>query len=194
MATAKEYAKQLQQLLPLGPAWEVGSDTTRESFIEAIGEILAITHNRAENLVNESNPHFTIELLKEWEIDAGLPDKCVPTNQTLSERRAALVAKLLRKGSQTRQYYIDVATALGYSITIDEFDVFRVDSEAGQELTEEDVVYLWRINAPEETVRTFNMQSACSEPLGKWGNELLECVLNRIKPAHTRLLFGYSNN
>lgn len=50
----------------------------------------------------------------------------------------------------------------------------------------------WRINAPSTTFTYFTTRSPCNEPLRKWGNELLECVMNRYAPAHSVLLFGYS--
>jgi hypothetical protein len=33
--------------------------------------------------------------------------------------------------------------------------------------------------------------SAVGEALRTWGNDLLECKMNQIKPAHTILIFGY---
>lgn len=63
------------------------------------------------------------------------------------------------------------------SITIDE----QVDG----------LPHKWRMNAPTVTYTVFTCQSACDESLREWGNELLECVMNRYRPAHTQLVFGY---
>ena len=35
--------------------------------------------------------------------------------------------------------------------------------------------------------------SVAGEPLRSWGNNLLECTMERIKPAHTVLIFAYVN-
>ena len=34
--------------------------------------------------------------------------------------------------------------------------------------------------------------SAVSDPLRSWGNALLECLINRYKPAHTSVYFNYT--
>lgn len=52
--------------------------------------------------------------------------------------------------------------------------------------------HVWRINSEEQvTVTEFTVNSPCTDALREWGNDLLECVLNPIKPAHTNLRFGY---
>ena len=33
---------------------------------------------------------------------------------------------------------------------------------------------------------------AVGEPLRAWSNEVIECQFNRLKPAHTRVLFAYA--
>lgn len=33
---------------------------------------------------------------------------------------------------------------------------------------------------------------AAGEPIRDWGNEVIECPVNRYKPAHTRVLFSYA--
>lgn len=189
--TFNNYIQQLQQYMPQGQAWSNADESVQTKFISALAEVLMESHKRAEAALSESDPRQTTELLSEWETDAGLPDGCVPLNQTQAERRAALVAKLLKRGGQNRQYYIDVAKALGYIVTITEFRPFTVESTCDDALMGENFIHNWRINAPTESIREFSVDSACAEPLRTWGNELLECVLTKIKPAHTSLSFGY---
>lgn len=50
----------------------------------------------------------------------------------------------------------------------------------------------WRVNAPNNTVIESTCISPCTDPLRIWSNEPLECAINKIKPAHSEVLFGYS--
>lgn len=193
-ANADEYLLLYQGLLPLGAAWprEPGATLTKMLFAQA-DEATRI-HNRAVDLLDEADPRTTAELIGDWERVTGLPDACsAPYVTTLQERRAAVVARLTARGGQSRQFYIDLAASLGYAITITEFRPFRVGRNAcGDPLCGEEWSFVWRVNAPETTVRYFRTgSSAAGEPLRTWGNELLECAIARVKPAHTLVQFGY---
>jgi uncharacterized protein YmfQ (DUF2313 family) len=54
--------------------------------------------------------------------------------------------------------------------------------------------YTWQVNAPAATVTTdsmFTVTSGVDRPLASWGNRLLECLINRFRPAHTIVIFNY---
>lgn len=191
--SAADYLSQLQALLPQGPAWPRDADATLTQLLAALAEEFARVDLRAENLLDEADPRTTAEMLSDWERVAGLPDPCVTAAQSTQERRAALVAKFTNLGGQSRQFYIDLAASLGYTITITEFHQFRVgESAVGDALYGDDWVFAWRANAPATTIREFRVgESTVGDPLRSWGDELLECALNRLKPAHTHVLFGY---
>jgi uncharacterized protein YmfQ (DUF2313 family) len=192
--SADEYRNQLAQLLPPGFAIPAYEGTEAYQLIDGIAQELARLDGRAETLIKEANPATTTELLPDWERVAGLPDDCSNgEDSTVEQRRRALLAKLTATGGQSAAYFIEVAAALGYTITITEFRPFRVGmSQVGQPLSNDDWIYTWRVNAPEETVTTFKVGlSTVGDPLASWGNDMLECYLNKIKPAHTILLFGY---
>lgn len=177
--TADQYRYQLQALLPPGRLWDALRETgsLADWLLAALAAEFAQVDGRAEALLDEADPRTVYELLAEWERVVGLPDPCVPAGQTVTERRNALVARLASRGGQSRAYFIALAATLGYTITIDE----QVDGQP----------HRWRINTSATTITEFTCESPCIDPLRKWGNELLECVMNRYKPAHTELLFGY---
>ncbi len=192
--TAADYRAQLQALLPQGPAWPREEDATLTKFLAGLAEELARVDARAQVLIEEADPRTTLELLPDWERVAGLPDTCTVQPDTLQERRAALVAKLTALGGASRQYFIDVAAALGFAITITELGPFLAGhSAAGDAAGSEAWRPVWRVNAAEFTITSFAAGiSAAGEPLRDWGNEILECVLRRLKPAHTEIEFFYS--
>lgn len=190
-AAAADYQSHLFALQPSGPAWPRDPDSVRGNLYLALASSLAGSHNRALDLIEEADPRATTEMLADWERACGLPDTCSVSAVTLSERRAALVAKLTAGGGQSRRFYIDLAATLGFPVTITEFRPFTCDTPITEPVHDEAWRFAWRVNAPETTVREFTAMSGCAEPLATWGNELLECAIRRASPAHTHVLFGY---
>lgn len=190
---AEHYLTQLRALLPPGIAWP-RDDGDLGRTLAALAEELARVDARAWDLVDEADPRTTVELLPEWERAFGLPDPCVDQPDTYGERIDALVEKVTRIGGQSPAYYIAVAARLGYTVTITEFDPFTFASTFDELLYGQDWQFAWQVNAPEETVRFFEFTSGFDEPLADWGNGPLECVINRLKPAHTYVLFAYGGS
>ncbi|HJW80815.1 MAG TPA: putative phage tail protein [Acidiferrobacterales bacterium] len=169
------YTALLQGLLPACPAWRREGNTVMGAVLEALAQEFARLDARAAQLFTETDPRLSYELLPDFERIAGLPDECTGALSTLEERRAALMARLARPGKATPQYFADVAGRLGYTVTIDEpaLHTFRVHSDA-------------------TAVREFTVNSPCTDPLRAWGDALLECIINRLKPAHTIVQFAYA--
>lgn len=190
--TADDYLRQLQALLPPGSAWPRDAAATLTRSLRALAEELARIDSRAALLVFEADPRETVECLLDWERVAGLPDIYSGNTDTVQARRAAIHSRVAGRGGQTPGYFIALAAALGYEVTVSEFGVFRAGSRAGDSLGDEASVYVWRVNAPTTTVRSFRVgRSVAGERLRSWGNELLERAIQRVSPAHTILLFGY---
>lgn len=188
-----DYRRQMQALLPRGAAWPRAIGTTLTRFLDGAAEEFARIAARVRALFEEADPRTTTELLADWERVADLPDNCSGTlRDTLQGRRMDLVAKLTSTGGASRAYFIAVAATLGYEITIDEFDTFRVgESAVGDGLHGDAWAYTWRVNTPETTVTYFRAGlSSVGEPLARWGNAALECKLRQLKPAHTILQFA----
>ena len=60
------------------------------------------------------------------------------------------------RGGQSRQYYIDVAWAVGFTITITEFEPFRVGSgRAGDYLAGEEWLFYWRVTSWEQNQKIY---------------------------------------
>lgn len=332
--TAEEYRSQLQALLPSGAAWPREPGAILTKTLHAVADELARVDVRADDLLTESDPRSTFELLGDWERAFGLPAACVPAGQTTTERRSALAAKVAALGGQSRAYFLELANAIGYvgatwsdiawqfinsaqgwtpanaTVTPQATTILYASTAANPSLTKtgqafkgldyryviarlrrtvtasevwdgivtyatsghaasasyhkaiaepagigsdyvlatwdmhaltaggtdwrdsiitaltlelgqstgntyeidwialsktptvdvaitideqvDGLPHRWRINAPTNTVTEFTCNSPCTDPLRDWGNELLECVMNRYKPAHSELLFGYS--
>lgn len=194
MATADEYREQLKALLPPGQAFPRDPGTTLHNLLDGMAIELGRLDGRAAELPIEVNPASANELLGDWERVAALPDKCSGVlEETLQGRRTALITKLSSTGGQSAAYFIELAAALGYTVTIEEFRPFRAGwSAAGDALTNGPWVFTWRVRAPEVSSIYFRAgQSRAGERLRAWGNDTLECKLNQLKPAHTIALFAY---
>lgn len=193
--TDSDYLLQLQALLPNGPAWPRDDQATLTQLLSALSVELARVDGRAMTLIEEADPRTTAELFLDWEHVAGLPDACAEAfggEQTLDQRRAALVGKLVTLGGQSPAYFIGLAAAIGYAITITEFHAHTVNDDVDYSILGEDWNFAWQVNAALNTVSELTISSGVDEPLAAWGNALLECVINRVKPAHTIALFSYT--
>ncbi len=189
--TTDDYLKQLQALLPQGPAWSREPDAVLTKLLTEFAAEFSRVDFRIDGLLNEADPRTTSELLADWERVAGLPDLCTGIPETIAQRRELLVAKLTNVGGQSKQFYIDMAAKLGYAITITEFKRFRVTSRVNEQLTNADWSYAWRVNTAQDTVRKFKVTGRVNDPLATWGNQPLECMITQLKPAHTHVQFAY---
>lgn len=150
--------------------------------------------NSTLTFLRELDPRTTVQALPDWERMLGLPDECTGPTPTIQERRNAVLAKLAGQGGQSARYYVAVAEALGYTITIEEPFPWRFDRDTFEEpLYDETWSFWWIVNSAEFTIKSFTFDnSAFEEPFRFWSNTQLECVLGKLKPAHTRILFVYS--
>lgn len=193
--SAEDYLVQAQALLPPGPAWPREADAFITRLLEALCLEYARVDARVLGLLDEADPRTTGELLLDWERVAGLPDGCVADSgeqQTIAQRRAALVARLTMLGAQSASYYVALAASLGYAISVTEFDVHDVDDDVDAPVYGEDWAHAWQVTAALYQVIESDVESSVDDALAAWSNVALECVLNRFKPAHTVLIFAYT--
>ena len=193
--TQAQYSEQVKTLLPVGAAWEQNAPGSVVSATsDATAGELARVDQRSDDLQNELDPSTATEMLTDWERVLGLPEDCTNVVGTLSQRRAAAAAKYALVGGQSPQYYIDLAAKNGFEITITEFQLFTMGSSMGDPITSEADIYSFQVNAPEETIRDFvSGGSQSGDRLREWGNEQLECLINKYKPAHTIATFAYGD-
>lgn len=175
--TKDDYKKQLIALLPNGSAWPaVQSLGNFTKLVDAIAEELARIDARITNLIEEAYPNTAIEMLPDWERVAGLPDKCTGELGTLQQRHNALMGVLTIERSLSKQFYINIASRLGFNITI-----------------AETANYVWQVTAALDVNAVYFRAgvSVIGDPLVQSLNGLLECAMNTLKPAHTSVTFNY---
>ena len=194
--TVANYREALRKLLPPGILWPTRLESNFVQLLEALGAEGYQVDVRACVLVDEALPNTTNELLPDWEAFAGLPDPCVGGEPgSTSARRVALVARLSNQGGQSVAYFLEVAASLGFDVNveIEEFRPFQVGrSAAGDPLSNGDWIFVWVVHGPFSQGQPFRVgQNAVGDPLVTRGNEVLECSIERISPAHTGVFFSY---
>ncbi len=204
----QDFTDQAIRLHPRGAAHVIPRGSTRRKFWEGMVRLVADAEARAVDVLRESDPRTTTELLPEWESDFGLPGPCDELGATTIHRRAALTAKITAQGGQSRAYFIRVALALGYAITITEHPAMVIGRTVGPGGTFDGVFFLpgrldvltsvghwtytWDVHAPEVSPFFARVgESTTGDPLVEATNVPLECHLEEIKPAHTRIRFFY---
>lgn len=193
-ANEQQYLEQLIRLTPPGNAFPTDPDSNWVKLLGALAVTCARIDANAVLLSEEAFPDTTTILLPNWERVAGLPDDCSQLGETYEVRRLNLIQKLSSRGGQSKAYFIEVATALGYSVTITEFKPFRVGiSRIGDPLCNEPWWFVWQVNSQLNTIIWFRAgRSGAGEPLASWGNTRLECVMEKYSPAQTVVQFAYS--
>ncbi|MQX36807.1 YmfQ family protein [Roseospira navarrensis] len=203
---AAAYRRVLAGLLPRGAAWRRDPGSVLGRLLEALGAPLARADARADALVDEADPRTTWEMLADWERVCGLPDTCsrAAGTPTLEERRAAVVQRLTARGGQSRAFFLGIAEALGYAITIEEWRPFQVGLSGvgpsvdpgmlGPQLGPPQIRFVWRVTVLEPRVTRFHVgtsQCGVDQLTAIRRAEDLECQFRRRAPAHTHLIFRY---
>jgi uncharacterized protein YmfQ (DUF2313 family) len=219
--TGDDYAAALADLLPTGPVWPRDEDSVLMRLVRGLANIFGFVDSRAADfLETESDPRKTIEMLDRWEENWGLPDPCFKSALTLAERQKMLVFKMTLLGAQNRQWFIDVAAWLGYNISISEFAPFtcgvsQVGDTRGMELWNDtpgqhpelmedfrweigppEIRFFWQVHvhlAPLMWFRVGSGEAGLDPHLRIGYAQDLECLIDRWKPAHTLVVYDYSN-
>jgi uncharacterized protein YmfQ (DUF2313 family) len=176
------HSEVLTWLFPLGLTGVFAVDAAIE------GEPLDAIQARAEQLLGEMFPDNTYELLMDWERVCGLKPA---SGEPLQSRRDAVITKLRERGSLSRSYFVGLATAMGYMITIDELQPFMCGWGCGGDTVYiPQVRFIWRVNILDEPMFSFRAgQSATAERLLWWPVEApLIRLFRDLKPAHTYVL------
>lgn len=188
--TANDFARALQALMPMGKVWPRDADSLQSQVISGLAAIYKTNSDRAQNLISDAFPASTLELLPEWEETLGLPDPCAGDSPTIQQRRSQVVARFANSGGQSIAFFSEYAANLGFEVSVTQFAPFRAgQNRAGDSVCSADWAFAWRVNAPPVTIEYFRAgQSTAGEPLAVWGNAVLLCEMNALKPAHTTVI------
>lgn len=194
--SVEQFRDMMLALLPRGPAWPTSKDSQLAQWLMGMAEEFARVDAKNEQLRMEMNPAKTVDLLPEWERDYGLPTQCMAgIAQTFTQRRNNLVEKYKLVGNQSKPFFIALAAAIGYTITITEYDENNPGPQSnynGIPLSGDAWNFVWQVNASNTTITPRSYGSAYGEGYSSWGNELLECTMRYFSHGHRVLFFSYT--
>lgn len=183
--TYKDYRRLLQSLLPRGKFWNRNENSKLTQLLNGFGEELARVEQRAEDLITEAYPTRIQETFVEWEADFSIPDEGKEIASSDEGRREVIHAKFIATGQQNKEYFIDIATALGYTVTIEGISksLVGVMTVGDSPITEEDCLFYWfvYVDVPAE-MQTFFTKANISQ---------LIIDISKRAPAHTTVLFRF---
>ena len=89
-------------------------------------------------------------------------------------------AKFGARGALTTAYFITLAAALGFTITITEFSPYTVDMPCDEPLLEPEWAFIWQVNAPQITTFYFSVEeSSLDDPLETYDANELVCRITQ---------------
>jgi uncharacterized protein YmfQ (DUF2313 family) len=139
------------------------------------------------NLIKNSIPGLSDDLLTDWETELGLPDECSPIAGSISERQQIVHAKYITKyDGLSTTFFVSYAANMGSTITIIENygggEPFRVNTaRVDRVMGDIDGSRLWSLRIQ----HVWEVQISSSDP----NKNTLHCIFLKIKPAHTQLVW-----
>lgn len=184
------YSELLKALIP-STAYDTKAPLLTAE-LDAEGNALDLSSAKAMAVQDGVTPIYADDLLSDWERVLGLS---ADADSSYQERLQKVLAKLAEIGGLSRDYFIDIARSVGYTITIEELDIFRAsESRAGDYLYEDEIIWVWQINVVGGSIPTYLFraaESSAGDSLEDFGDTIIEATFNDLKPAHTLCLFTY---
>jgi len=112
------------------------------------------------------------------------------TVASLAERRARLLQRIAGNTGQSRAFFIALAAALGYAITITEHTPYRFGMPFGLPLNGEEWAHAWTVNAPIPAARRLQFGDRFGLPFQTQEANALDCCFRALSPAHSTLIFN----
>lgn len=176
------------EAIPFGTVWA--------RLTQAMLKPLADLYARAWQLTNESRASSLIDSLEDWEADLGLPDPCVTSAQSVEQRKASVRSKASGVATITPQEFVKLAARLGFIVALEEPFAFRVGESSvgwgGDELSNVGLEQQWVLHVFDMPVWQFEVgvSEVGVDRLLDFDLGPLECVVRRIRPGWTEVVFS----
>lgn len=204
-AVRESFAK----LLPQGAAWEALRD---DPAILAVADEFGRVQDALQILLGEILPDQTSALLPDWAQLLALPDDCTTDNADDLELRRQVLQKIATTGSLSARFLESMAAFFGYQIRVTNcvpFQAgksrakdhifndsvkfqFRSGAASGKRLRVPSWRHFFRAELPAVAGVRFRAGSRCATRLSVFENKLIECTLQKLKPAHSALILNFS--
>lgn len=181
--SSADFTSALLGLLPRGRVWPKEISSVQAQAASCFAPTFQRISDTAVDLIADAFPGTTSDLLSEWELTLGLPDACtVPGSQTIAERQRAVAEKISAAGGPQRSYYLQMATQLGLSAIIDEFQEACVGpTSVGDFLYGDGWPWSWVVSIDPEYYGTLPAAT-------------LDCRLGLEAPEYTTVELGFGKD
>lgn len=192
----KDYAHLVNALLPRGMIWNRKKGGVLDSILFSLSSEAARVDARARALIEESDPRTSVEELERWFADHGIPSECVAAiaDPSLEQMRQELIAKITSNSGLTAKYFEELAGVLGYSAKVTTFEEHHVEHDVEMPLADEKWIPVFTLGitiSNDSGFDEFTTEWDAEQPLARWGNSLLECLIKALAPAHVEVIFIY---
>ena len=185
------YADTLLGLLPPVSYNRTAPSVRNAAIID--GNCLDEVQNAARRKLGVIDPRTAGNYLVRWEELLNL-DSAGKNGQ---QRIQAVITKINETGGLSIPYFKQMASSIGYDITITEPQPFRVGvNRAGDRLAPESIMWVWWVNirnADSRATRFRAGMSVAGDRLTAYGDVIIESVLTELKPAFTNIRFTYKD-
>lgn len=188
---ALDYRRQLELLLPTGPAIEPITGSRLAQFLDGIARELARVEGRGVDLLNEADPTTSGELFESWLSMVGIPDGCSVYAIGAGDERAQLIQRLVKQSGQTPAFYQELAEKLGYTANVVEFEPLAVGSSAGAAMYDNNWAFAFSVVLSGVALRAQAGIARAGARTTDFSEEFFSCVLSTAKPGHTVAFVGF---
>lgn len=209
-AKLAKYKNLIINLLPPGRLWSPKDQPVFDKLLESSVQEFCRVDDRRQQMILEIDPTKTFESLDQWENVMGIPDECTPDGQSTAARRTQIVQKLTNIGGLSKTFYEFIAAQLGFPTTVvknwTNFTAgslagdpltnyfnrhFVAGSLAGTPLSEIGWRYYFNVEMPASATTHFVAGSVAGTAIRTFTNELVECTMRKLKPAHSGVTFSF---
>lgn len=175
--TQEDYFNFLKSFLPKGDFW-IGLEYTDNNFrllIEALSKEYKRMGDTICDFIQDFIPDSTENYLEEWEASLQIPDDCIPLADNDDDRRENILLKLRSLNIQNADDLQELATLLGFTLEVVPINPFPPY----------DVPFI-PVTYPE---CNFIIQYKADFSSDPDKGDILQCLLEKITPAHVKILF-----
>lgn len=191
--TLNEARDMMLGLLPRGFAWYKGLDGNFAKLSRGLSRVICEIYQLVISYQNAVSPSHT-DSFEDWENELALPEKGVVSN-TDGFRREEIFRKDCRKGGCTIPYFKSIALLFGKKINIYEY-YLNPEKFEDVDFGDDDPNFYWMIEleANSSDIHICTCNDTCNDYLRTWWNAPIEAMFDAIKPAHTKLVYNYTND
>ncbi len=197
--TENDYRHQVDALLPRGPLWKPKKGGVVDAVLYALSREAARIDARACAVIEESDPRTSYEELERWFADYGIPSECLAAiaDPSLEQMRQELLAKITSNLGLTKAFFESLAGTLGVKAEVETYHAYTVNDDMDYLLYSDEWTSAMTLNIVVHggtTIEEFDVTWDVDQPLARWGNSLLECIVRALAPAHVYVIFSYEDN